>query len=96
MVVLRRSPAGRDAAGNNPSLVAVLGFLLGLASTRRERAIVVALVAVPWGLGVLETGVFYLVLGAPQYVVGAAVAIPLFLYGESLARTDGASEIVSG
>ena len=77
-------------------LVAVLAFLLGLASTHRERAIVVVLVAVPWALGVLEAGVFYVVLGAPQYVVGAAVGVPLFLYGESLARTDGASEIVSG
>ena len=69
-------------------LVALLAFLLGLASTRRERAIVVALVAVPWVLGVLEAGVFYVVLGAPQYVVGAAVGIPPFLYAESLARTD--------
>ena len=69
-------------------LVAVLGFLLGLASTTRERSIVVALVAVPWVLGVLEAGVFYVVLGAPQYVVGGAIAIPLFLYGESLARTS--------
>lgn len=76
--------------------VAAMAFPLGLARTRRNRVVVVGLLAVPWLLGVVSGGVFFAIIAIPQYLVGGAAGIPLYLIGTSIANDGRSSTKIAG